>query len=195
MTQAAPHVQTFARAPGAFGQMTAAEARGEPGALSPFGPGSESAPDVTSVRHDPAAPQARTDAPRAVPAQIIEALRKSPDGSVELRLSPDELGRVKMTVSPGADGGVTVAVLVERPETLDLIRRHSDSLLADLKGEGFDNPTLDFRQEGQTPDGAPEDRTPPPETPLKSTSARHPTTDTAPPPRRLGDGQTLDLRM
>lgn len=156
----------------------------------------ENGPDGPNTRHDPGSSPVRREAARSVPAQIVEALRKTPDGSVELRLSPEELGRVKMTVSPAADGGVSVSVLVERPETLELLRRHSDLLLADLKAEGFANPNLDFRQEGQARDDSPKEGAPVFGTEAAGGSAERPERGLAVQrPLPVMNGRTLDLRM
>ena len=60
---------------------------------------------------------------------------------VEIRLQPEELGRVRLTMTP-SEAGVSVQVTAERPETLELLRRHIDMLAADLGDRGFSN--LDF---------------------------------------------------
>jgi Flagellar hook-length control protein FliK len=104
----------------------------------------------------------RTDAPavradvqsRAVLGQIADAARTLSDGSVEVRLSPEELGRVRLSLSPG-DMGLTIHVAAERPETLELIRRHIDLLAADLRREGYDGATFSFEQEPRAGDDTP----------------------------------------
>ncbi|MEM9708752.1 MAG: flagellar hook-length control protein FliK [Pseudomonadota bacterium] len=97
------------------------------------------------------------DAPRqpapkaqAVLAQIAEAARTRQDGQIEITLSPEELGRVRLTMAP-SDYGMSVTILAERPETLDLIRRHIDLLSRDLQGQGFGK--LDFSFAGSGSDG------------------------------------------
>ena len=99
---------------------------------------------------------ARPDAPRAVPMphqQIVEAVRRSTDRSIELRLWPEELGHVRMSLS-GAEGVLSVQITVERQETLDLIRRHIDSLVRDLRQEGFGDLDLSLGRQGSDGDGA-----------------------------------------
>lgn len=106
----------------------------------------------------PAVPEA-TALHRSVPAephrQIADAIVRSRDGQVEVTLNPVELGRV--TVLLGAEGNPGhLALFVERPETLELIRRHSDQLLRDLRDGGMPDPSLDLlQQDGQ---GRPRDR-------------------------------------
>ncbi|MCV6610332.1 MAG: flagellar hook-length control protein FliK, partial [Amphritea sp.] len=73
-----------------------------------------------------AAQAARSDG-AAVMRQIAENLQKMSDGRVEIRLSPEELGSVRLQLHQG-ESGLTVTVQAERPETLDLMRRNIDQL-------------------------------------------------------------------
>lgn len=67
--------------------------------------------------------------------------------SVEVQLAPEELGRVTMHVS--GDGGVHhVGLIVERAETLDLLRRNADLLAQDFRDFGLRSPTFSFAHEG-----------------------------------------------
>lgn len=79
--------------------------------------------------------------------QIADAIVRTSSGQVEITLDPVELGRV--TVLLGEDGNPgRLALLVERPETLELIRRHSDQLLRDLRENGMPDARLeDLRQD------------------------------------------------
>ena len=113
------------------------------------------------------------------------------DDRGDITLSPEELGRVRLTVS-AAETGITVSIQAERPDTLDLLRRHGDALIADLAAEGFADASLDFGRDSRSgsdagPDAAGE--------PLH--------TDTEPPreairPSRqtsLPQGRSIDLRL
>jgi hypothetical protein len=81
---------------------------------------------------------------------------------IELRLDPPELGRVSIDMT--MDGNtVSATVSAERPETLDLLRRHVDMLQRELGASGFGSADIGFadrRAGGQgregLPDGAPE---------------------------------------
>jgi flagellar hook-length control protein FliK len=55
---------------------------------------------------------------------------------IEITLSPDELGRVRLSATQ-TEAGVVLVVQAERPETLDLMRRHMPDLLRDLQDMGF----------------------------------------------------------
>ena len=87
-------------------------------------------------------------------------VRTSGERAVELRLHPEELGRVQMTLSQDATGTLTVALNVERPETLDLLRRNIDLLGADLRALGYESVDFSFQGGGSgggagaDPDGA-----------------------------------------
>ena len=82
--------------------------------------------------------------------QIIDAgytLTRS-GGSVEIALSPEELGRVRMAVSPVESGGI-VHISVERPETLELVQRNLDLLRRDLKDAGWANVSISLAEGSQ----------------------------------------------
>lgn len=84
---------------------------------------------------------------RSVITQLVQAARATPDGMVEVRLSPEELGRVRLSMTT-MENGMNVMVMTERPETLDLIRRNIELLAADLEGQGFQNLNFSFNGEG-----------------------------------------------
>jgi len=77
---------------------------------------------------------------QAVWSQLQPQLPKS-GGAVEITLSPKELGTVKLIAHPG-EAGLTLAILAERPETQELMRKHLDLLQAELRKAGFS--ALDF---------------------------------------------------
>ena len=153
------------------------------------GIGPDRAPDTARGVADQNAP--RADPTRAPAQQIVDIVRRMPEGAVEVRLSPEELGRVRLTVSP-AETGITVSIQAERPDTLDLLRRHGDALIADLAAEGFADASLDFGRDSPSggdagPDAAGEplhtDTEPPREAIRQS---RH---------TSLPQGRSIDLRL
>ena len=86
----------------------------------------------------PAAPTAFVpggETARAIATQIAEALRQG-SGTIDVTLSPEELGRVRLSVGV-SEGAMLVSISAERPETLDLMRRHIDILHAEARAEGF----------------------------------------------------------
>ncbi len=113
-----------------------------------------------------AAERARADLPaaRSVIQQITHSVsRPNAEGVIEVRLQPEELGRVRLTMV-AAEAGLNIQVTAERPETLDLIRRHIDMFESDLRDQGFDGMSFSFAGEGsdtsdgRNRDGVPEDR-------------------------------------
>jgi hypothetical protein len=86
---------------------------------------------------------------RHVAIQLSNAAAKGADRPIDLTLNPAELGRVRITLTPG-DGGMVVSVSAERPETLDLMRRHIDVLDQEFRDLGYGGTGFSFsKDEGQ----------------------------------------------
>lgn len=81
--------------------------------------------------------------PAMVINQITDAARVLREGQMEITLFPEELGRVRLTMSP-SEAGMTVSIVAERMETLELLRRNIDLLAQDLTDQGFENLQFDF---------------------------------------------------
>ncbi|WP_158569395.1 flagellar hook-length control protein FliK [Pseudotabrizicola alkalilacus] len=95
-----------------------------------------------------------------VAQSIIQSLKMGGDGPMALTLRPEELGQLRFEISTTGDR-LAVILFVERPEAMELIRRHGDQLLSDLRLSGFNQPTLSFgdwaQRDGRTgtPSGPP----------------------------------------
>ncbi|WP_198167846.1 flagellar hook-length control protein FliK [Ketogulonicigenium robustum] len=91
--------------------------------------------------------------------QIEAAVARKGEGVVEIALSPEELGRLRLTLSEG-QGGMVMQIQADRPETLDLLRRNLDQLAADLRDLGYGSVDFSFHQQSQSdePDTAPQAR-------------------------------------
>lgn len=85
---------------------------------------------------------------RPVAQQLVQAAKTLADGTVEVKLAPEELGRVRLSLNPN-DTHITVHISAERPETADLIRRNIELLSAALKQEGFSNLEFSFGEQGR----------------------------------------------
>ncbi|WP_232897257.1 flagellar hook-length control protein FliK [Pontibaca salina] len=83
-------------------------------------------------------------------AEAIEMLMRQPDKRVEISLNPEELGRVRLALSR-TEHGMTLAIMADRPETLDLMRRHIDQLAAELHRLGYSD--FGFSFGGNSPEG------------------------------------------
>ena len=85
--------------------------------------------------------------PSRLMGAIADAARSlTVEKQLEIRLNPEELGRVRLGLQ-ATDQGLSVIVNVERPETLDLLRRNIDLLAQQLKDVGYDEMTFRFSQE------------------------------------------------
>ena len=97
--------------------------------------------------------------PRSAIVQIVELLTENGRQSVEIALNPKELGRVKLAMT-ATELTMVVSVQAERPETIDLLRRHIDILSGELKRMGYESVAFDFKQggsegrEGRSPEPA-----------------------------------------
>ena len=100
--------------------------------------------ETSAVRHAPAEPRA----PIPAPQQVAEAMRQMTGGRLELTLAPEELGRVTLNFQPDGDG-VRVHLVADRPETLDLLRRHAPELTAELRAAGYETASFSFGRNGQ----------------------------------------------
>ena len=78
--------------------------------------------------------------------QIAAAAEKAKAGTqktIDLSLNPEELGRVRLRLSP-SEGGLNVMIVAERSETLDLLRRNIDMLAREFLEIGYEGATFDF---------------------------------------------------
>ncbi len=83
------------------------------------------------------------DFPRHVAQQVANGVRFHADKTVEITLKPAELGRVQISMSTG-EQGVVVHVNAERPETIDLLRRHIDQLASEFQDIGYGQSEFHF---------------------------------------------------
>lgn len=93
----------------------------------------------------------RMEMPANVSKQIAEALQHMPGRPVEITLSPEELGRVRLAVT-SSEAGILVNVLAERPETIDLLRRHIGNLENAFQDLGYQDIAFSFSNSGTEAD-------------------------------------------
>ncbi len=106
--------------------------------------------EVIISRHEPALA-------RHIAAQISQAAQPLPDRPVNITLNPEELGRVRLEFIPDKNGMV-VSITAERPETLELMRRHIETLAQDLRNLGHRDVSFSFNQGGEGNMGSEQDR-------------------------------------
>lgn len=79
---------------------------------------------------------------------VIVAVKNVKDGPTEIRLDPPELGRVLVTINQ-TDTTVIAVVTADKPEILDLMRRHSELFTRELANVGFKEAELSFSHNQQ----------------------------------------------
>lgn len=145
---------------------------------------------LASASHEPRLPTASFSGSMAPPAradvapiirQVTEGFARLADGSVDIRLSPEELGHVRLHMMQ-SESGLTVHITADRPETLDLMRRHIDQLARDLAEAGYEGAEFSFAEGSSDQDGrsAPRSGGPaadPAETPTAHDPAQAPVAD------------------
>jgi len=133
-------------------------------------------------------------APQQVVAQLSAAVHAATDGTVELTLQPEELGRVRLALSP-VEGSISVSILAERAETMDLIRRHLEQFSQDLRELGYRDVRFDMSDQfaGSTGQDRPDAQG---NTAASGTAAQSGEATVADPiPRRTTLSDGLDIRI
>ncbi|EPX77341.1 flagellar hook-length control protein FliK [Litoreibacter arenae] len=95
-----------------------------------------------------------TQLPDHVAAQIRTAVNGEKFGSIEIRLDPEELGRLRIVLSP-RENGMNIAIYTDVQETLELLRRHSGMLQSDFESLGYEQASFTFQQERKSDQAAP----------------------------------------
>lgn len=168
-------------------------------ALAPLEP---RAPAPLAATLAPAPPQgtAVADINRQIALRIVTAAEGGPGvarGTVELSLSPEELGRVRLRLHP-SEAGLSVTITAERPETLDLLRRNIDSLAREFLEIGYADTDFDFAESGQgARDEQGEEAEPGASGPLASAARTAAQADSPQPAQAalLALGERLDIRL
>lgn len=90
---------------------------------------------------------------RHVATQVAQVAQSAPSTPVGLALNPEELGRIQLTFVT-ENGALSVAITAERPETLDLMRRHIDALAQELRSIGYREVNFGFSSDGKNADAS-----------------------------------------
>ena len=139
---------------------------------------------------DPA--HARPEMPRHMAKQLAEAVQRGgPHRPVELTLNPVELGRVRISLQM-TDQAVVMHVSADRAETLDLMRRHAETLAQDFHGIGYGDAQFSFSQQSSGEQGPHRDADNTPEyrsAPDRAVQDPHPT------PAAIHITDRVDLRV
>lgn len=127
-----------------------------------------------------------------IAAQLTGVLVRNASTVTELALAPEELGRVKLRMEPEAGNPDRMMILIsaERPETLDLFRRHAGELADAIRNAGYSGADIGFGQSGR--EGGSDQRKDP--SPFASGLPFDDTDPSATTPM-LSAGTSLDLRL
>lgn len=96
----------------------------------------------TSTAHQTTPPH-RADLPVQVARQLAEAFQNTGQRPVDIALNPEELGRVRLALS-ATESGMVIHVTAERPDTIELMRRHIAELTQEFRQIGYSNVSLSF---------------------------------------------------
>jgi hypothetical protein len=126
-------------------------------------------------------------------AHVVEIASGRAGQVTEIALSPEELGGVRLSFRPHDSDPDRIVVMMtfDRPEAMELFRRHADQLLGDIRAAGFSGADLSFAQ-SDTRDQA--------NNPHSSRYSADPLTDPPDPaategPLRMASASSLDLRL
>lgn len=164
------------------------------------------APWQSASNSPPGAAPGAPGIPGAVPQLLVAmlgTLTQRPGGTTEIALSPAELGDVSISLRADPDDPERMVVMLvfDRPETLDLFRRHADQLADALRSAGYARAEIDF---GQTATGGFASGRSGPDTPAEPDSPSDETRrrdipgdplSPSPDRRRTASATSLDLRL
>jgi flagellar hook-length control protein FliK len=130
-------------------------------------PSSEARSTMPAPAAHAPSPAPAADQPPAL-TQIRAAIEQR-DGAarIEIRLDPPELGRVQIEFEMRGNGQLRAIIQATEGDTLELMRRHGESLEQDLREQGFGDLSFEWRQgaQDQKASGLPS-QTPEPSAPM-----------------------------
>jgi|GEM_PF-3948021 len=125
---------------------------------------------------------------QSVVAQIATVAETSKTGRAEVKLDPEELGKVTLNLIT-SDRAITVLIATERAETLDLMRRNIEMLGQEFRQMGYQDVSFAFREQGGQSrewDGTPD--------PIDDATDEHGLNDSTTASLQVSDGH-LDIRL
>ncbi|AXT28061.1 flagellar hook-length control protein FliK [Ruegeria sp. AD91A] len=151
----------------------------------------DSVPQLTSPSS-----AARAEIARAMAGQLAAAVQtRTGSGATEIALNPEELGRVSIVLN-GREDGLQITIATERPETLELMRRHLSVLTEEFQKLGYGDLSFDLGTSwgsGAHQKGADDPDT---QSPSRSEAAPHERIDrTTSHPQNLASGRGIDMRF
>ncbi|WP_159086909.1 flagellar hook-length control protein FliK [Loktanella sp. Alg231-35] len=105
-------------------------------------------PATISAAVSNSTPGAGPEVARHTAHQIAMAVTNTGNNVTEISLNPEELGRVRLSMT-ASEGGITLNIAADRPETMDLLRRHIDALAQEFQELGYESLTFSFGSQSQ----------------------------------------------
>ncbi|WP_106746748.1 flagellar hook-length control protein FliK [Yoonia maritima] len=88
------------------------------------------------------------DTVRQVANQLSVAVTEHAGKPTEIALNPEELGRVRLSMSV-VENAITLSISAERQETTDLMRRHIETLAQEFRDLGYSDVSFAFGQDNR----------------------------------------------
>ncbi|MBN2629222.1 MAG: flagellar hook-length control protein FliK [Rhodobacteraceae bacterium] len=124
---------------------------------------------------------------------MVQVARNGPDGPIDIALHPEELGQIRFELTTTGNR-LHITLFVERPESLDLFRRHINDLMTDIRQSGFGQTSLSFGNWSQR-EHQPAPPVPEGQAALRPTQTQQGWSDTDRGPAQTYDTGRLDLRL
>ncbi|WP_171124514.1 MULTISPECIES: flagellar hook-length control protein FliK [unclassified Ruegeria] len=133
----------------------------------------------------------RAEVARAIAGQMAAVIHtRRQAGAIEIALNPEELGRVSIVLN-GRDDGVHLTIAAERPETLDIMRRHISVLEAGFRALGFGDLSFDLGYSSDAQQNGQDDMAQSPFEPEREA----PSPSNTQVPSRVGASGRIDIRL
>ncbi len=134
---------------------------------------------------------ARAETTRAIASQMANAINvRSHAGTIEVALNPEELGRVSIVLN-GRDDGLYMTITAERPETLDMMRRHLSVLETEFQNFGLGGLSIDLGTSADAQSDEPDSNE---DTQFLAPQSEHPP-EAGPTPSRASPDGRIDIRL
>lgn len=104
----------------------------------------------TQIRSAPP-PQTLPQTPTAqiITNQISAAIGQTAVNDIEIRLDPEELGKLRIMLTP-KEGGYDVMIIADRDQTLELMKRNAAALSDQFEEMAYEGSTLNFASSGNS---------------------------------------------
>ncbi len=165
--------------------------------IEELGPMSHMSSEADAMREQSSATSAmnRVEFPTRLASQIADVARQLPDRPVEITLSPQELGKVRLSFHLSENGAMQLVIAAERADTLDLMRRNVESLITEFRDLGYADSGFTFQNFDQGAQQGGSDVFAPPAGSSTTSDMTDPMPSAPPVRLSLGNESGMDLRL